>query len=533
MNPKDTLDALRQVFLSATGTVPLSLQEQSLSSSRGEYEATKKNMNGTRIFSTQTDLAQRCRSVTWHDGPTPPPPQQQQQQQQQQEQESEQKPTAAREFTDNPMKEGRVPILQAPAGMAADGTNPLFAQAHLSPMPGTTLMMHITYSREDSELLVRIQDAARKAKWEISGIMSNQGEEWFAAWLIALRKSHGVCVFFTEGNAEALNNQGVGYIDKFVTRMKCLGDEAPLYMEAKAILALKAERPGFKIYVVDGIKFTPEQLAFNLMNDAPSFGPVDEWRAYIEGGWRERETIFAEEDDEILSDDDSEDDRNDVYYNGNVSVRKYSSYRGGTGCFAESTSVQKGNGQVVCLHELKVGDSIHTIDVVTGKDAVDTVVMMEQQVPDTRGRWQRSTFRQETSGAEGTFEHTAGHVWLGLDSNGQFEWVDMETSLEWTAKLKSDLRFCKLGADAERWSRTLQVGGRVRGRGGAVWVLIHTETIAKADIPCCVRLLIGGVGKSTNLYAIGKDDGPFSRGAPMGVNILAQVHTAVQQSERY
>lgn len=166
-----------------------------------------------------------------------------------------------------------------------------------SPMPtqfpkGIALVMHITYSREDSELLVRIQDAARKAKWEISGIMSNQGKEWFEAWKIALHKSHGVCVFFTEGNAKVLNNQGVGYTDKFATRMKSLGDEAPLYMEAMAILAVKAERPDFKIYVVDGIEFLPEQLAFNLMDDAPSFGPVDKWTAYVEGGWRERETIF-------------------------------------------------------------------------------------------------------------------------------------------------------------------------------------------------------------------------------------------------
>jgi hypothetical protein len=132
--------------------------------------------------------------------------------------------------------------------------------------------------------------------------MSNQGKEWFEAWKIALKKSHGVCVFYTEGNAKALNNQGVGYKDKFAARMKSLGDQAPLYMEAMAILALKAERPEFKIYVVDGVDginsisrnkhFTPEQLAFNLMNDAPSFGPVDKWCAYIEGGWREHETTI-------------------------------------------------------------------------------------------------------------------------------------------------------------------------------------------------------------------------------------------------
>jgi hypothetical protein len=84
-------------------------------------------------------------------------------------------------------------------------------------------------------------------------------------------------------------NSGIGYKEQFLTRFKEQGEEAALYMEGMAILALKAERPDFRIYVVDGINFTPEQLVFNLLDGAPSFGPVDKWREYIEGGWREHE----------------------------------------------------------------------------------------------------------------------------------------------------------------------------------------------------------------------------------------------------
>jgi hypothetical protein len=51
-----------------------------------------------------------------------------------------------------------------------------------------------------------------------------------------------------------------------------------------AIMDVKALRPEFKAYVVDGIDHTAEQLAFNPMNDAPSFGPVDKWRKFIDGG---------------------------------------------------------------------------------------------------------------------------------------------------------------------------------------------------------------------------------------------------------
>jgi hypothetical protein len=101
-----------------------------------------------------------------------------------------------------------------------------------------------------------------------------------------------VCVF-TDGNAVALNNQGVGYKDKFINRIKTHGDEAALYKEAMAILALKEERPDFKIYVVDGIDHTPEQLAFNLMNDAPSFGPVEKWCSFMKHEWCKYNTTLA------------------------------------------------------------------------------------------------------------------------------------------------------------------------------------------------------------------------------------------------
>jgi hypothetical protein len=161
----------------------------------------------------------------------------------------------------------------------------------------SSMLIHITYSREDSELLVRIQDAARMAKWDVSGVMSNQGNEWFEAWLTALKKSLAVCVIFTEGDSKALNNQGIGYKEKFTARMQAQGNDAALYKEAMAILAVKKERPGFKIYVLDGINHTPEQLAFNLMKDAPSFGPVDKWIAFVEGGWRAHGGSMASQGD--------------------------------------------------------------------------------------------------------------------------------------------------------------------------------------------------------------------------------------------
>jgi hypothetical protein len=145
--------------------------------------------------------------------------------------------------------------------------------------------MHITYSREDSELVMKVQGAVSKTNnWQISGVLFNQTNEWFSAWYTALEKADGVCVFFTEGNAAFLSNGGVGYKEKLSSRFREQSNDAALYREAIAILKLKAQRSGFKIYVVDGIKYTAEQLAINLIDDAPSFGPVDKWRAFIEGG---------------------------------------------------------------------------------------------------------------------------------------------------------------------------------------------------------------------------------------------------------
>jgi hypothetical protein len=172
------------------------------------------------------------------------------------------------------------------SGVVRSKRNKIKKGFRFRPASGTdALKMHITYSREDAELLARIQDAAQKAKWEISGVMSNQGAAWFQAWEAQMKRARGVCVFFTQGNPIALNNQGIGYKEKFAARVQKQGEGAALLLEARAILQMKKERPDFKIYVIDGVKYTPEQLAFNLMNDAPQFGPVDEWRAFVEGGW--------------------------------------------------------------------------------------------------------------------------------------------------------------------------------------------------------------------------------------------------------
>ena len=99
-----------------------------------------------------------------------------------------------------------------------------------------------------------------------------------------LEKAGGVCILFTEANPKVLNNSGVGYKEKLSSRFKDQGNKSALYLEAMAIMEVKAQRPEFKIYIVDGINHTAEQLAFNLMNGAPSFGPVDKWRAFINGG---------------------------------------------------------------------------------------------------------------------------------------------------------------------------------------------------------------------------------------------------------
>jgi hypothetical protein len=144
--------------------------------------------------------------------------------------------------------------------------------------------LQISYSREDAELLVKLQDAVSKAGWQVTGVMSNQGKEWFQAWHGMLEKADGVCVLFTEGNAKRLNNVDIGYKDKAMQRFQEQGTNSALYREAMAILKIidDVNRPDFKVYVIDGITHTTEQLAFNLIDGAPLFGPVEAWRAFIE-----------------------------------------------------------------------------------------------------------------------------------------------------------------------------------------------------------------------------------------------------------
>lgn len=158
-------------------------------------------------------------------------------------------------------------------------------QRYASPAPhDSKFAMHISYSREDSELLAKVQSAVARAHGSVTGVMTNQGDDWFSAWHVLLVKAHGVIVFFTEGDVDKLDNHGVGYKEKLASRFKSHGEKAALYREAQAILELKRLKPDFKIYVVDGIKYLPEQVSFNLMDNAPSFGPVRAWREFIEGG---------------------------------------------------------------------------------------------------------------------------------------------------------------------------------------------------------------------------------------------------------
>jgi hypothetical protein len=89
---------------------------------------------------------------------------------------------------------------------------------------------------------------------------------------------------YTRGNRKKLNNNGVGYREKLAQRYEQQGKEAALYREAMLIRARKEEDPSFKIYVIDGEDFLVSQVCLNLQADAPSFGPVAEWMAFIDGG---------------------------------------------------------------------------------------------------------------------------------------------------------------------------------------------------------------------------------------------------------
>jgi hypothetical protein len=67
--------------------------------------------------------------------------------------------------------------------------------------------MHINYSREDPELLVKAQDAAQKAMWQITGMMSNQGKDWFAAWRALLEKAGGRLHTTHRGESKGIEQQ--------------------------------------------------------------------------------------------------------------------------------------------------------------------------------------------------------------------------------------------------------------------------------------------------------------------------------------
>jgi DNA repair exonuclease SbcCD ATPase subunit len=56
--------------------------------------------------------------------------------------------------------------------------------------------------------------------------------------------------------------------------------DAALYKEAMAIREKQASSPSFAMYVLDGIKTTPEQLFHNLGH--PFYGPVGKWTEFID-----------------------------------------------------------------------------------------------------------------------------------------------------------------------------------------------------------------------------------------------------------
>jgi hypothetical protein len=56
--------------------------------------------------------------------------------------------------------------------------------------------LHISYSREDAELLVQLQSAIQQmnSDYTITGVMANQTDDWLDAWVTGLSKSRGVVV---------------------------------------------------------------------------------------------------------------------------------------------------------------------------------------------------------------------------------------------------------------------------------------------------------------------------------------------------
>jgi hypothetical protein len=56
--------------------------------------------------------------------------------------------------------------------------------------------LHISYSREDAELLVQLQSAITQmnSDYTVTGVMTNQTNDWFDAWGTGLVKSKGVVI---------------------------------------------------------------------------------------------------------------------------------------------------------------------------------------------------------------------------------------------------------------------------------------------------------------------------------------------------
>jgi hypothetical protein len=144
--------------------------------------------------------------------------------------------------------------------------------------------LHISYSRQDSELLVLVQSAVSNAGYRVTGILTQQDDKWFDAWHAEFKLARGVVVLFTRGNHGKLNNHGTGYKEKLAMRYPTQGSDAALFLEAAAIRKRKAEDPSFMVYVIDGEQYTASDVSLNLLKAAPSFGPVPEWEKFLDGG---------------------------------------------------------------------------------------------------------------------------------------------------------------------------------------------------------------------------------------------------------
>jgi hypothetical protein len=167
--------------------------------------------------------------------------------------------------------------------------------------------IHFSYSREDAELMRSAERVAQEAGYKPTGHLVAQGLGWFDTWNKELSEATGAVVLFTEGdkgeytvtnddgeevvtkdtgkkvvaNDTKLGNTGVGYKEKLKSSIKKKGKKAPLYMEAKAICERQRTSASFRVHVIDGRKFTPEQIPVNLNRGVPTSGLIVEWRAFV------------------------------------------------------------------------------------------------------------------------------------------------------------------------------------------------------------------------------------------------------------